>query len=185
MDHQTRLMRANMFQIAAHGAAGQVRKYSGEPYHTHPQAVAHILQVHVPEATTEMIEAAYLHDVVEDTKVSYETINFYFGEKVDGYVRGLTNVEAKYPNGVRKLNRAAQKAVNARRLSKQCDEVKIIKLCDRSHNLMSVARDDPKFASVYAKETRHLMDEALKGVHDGLWNRLDAIVEEILDKDGK
>lgn len=172
MDHQTRLMRANMFQIAAHGAAGQVRKYSGEPYHTHPQAVAHILQVHVPEATTEMIEAAYLHDVVEDTKVSYETINWYFGGLVEGYVRGLTNTKMC---GLT-TNRAQRKEVAVRRLAAECREVKIIKLCDRLHNLPSVLEHCPSFAKVYVPETRVLLDSALYGAHDVLWNKLDAVV---------
>jgi len=149
-----------------------MRKYTGEPYHTHPQAVAHILQVHVPEATTDMVVAAYLHDVVEDTKVTFETINFYFGGVVEGYVRGLTN--GKVP----RYNRDEQKRHNAFCLAAQCEEVKIIKLCDRLHNLPSVIEHDKKFAAVYVPETRHLLDTALFAVHDVLWNKLDKIVKD-------
>lgn len=169
---EIRLMRANMFQIAAHGACGQVRKFSGDPYHVHPQAVAHILQVHVSDATTEMIEAAYLHDVVEDTKVTYETINFYFGSTVENYVRGLTNVEMCELT----TNRAKRKEAAVRRLAAECREVKIIKLCDRLHNLPSVLEHCQSFAKVYVPETRVLLDTALHGVHDVLWNKLDAVV---------
>jgi (p)ppGpp synthase/HD superfamily hydrolase len=172
MDTQVQLMRANVFQIAAHEACGQKRKFSGLPYYTHPQAVAHILQVHVPEATTEMIIAAYLHDTVEDTKMTAETIDFYFGSVVRTYVVGLTNVKVKG------MNRAEQKRHDAARLAAEPWAVRVIKLCDRLHNLPDIIANDPAHARVYVPETRYLLDTALVGVHDVLWNKLDAIVRD-------
>ena len=48
--------------------AGQVRKYTGEPYWTHPIAVAHLVKS-VPH-TPEMVAAALMHDILEDTKAT-------------------------------------------------------------------------------------------------------------------
>ena len=57
-----------MFAIAAHKAVGQKRKYTGDDYIVHPAEVAHIVD-QVPGSTDEMVAAAWLHDVVEDTGV--------------------------------------------------------------------------------------------------------------------
>lgn len=169
--YQLALLRADLFQIAAHEAAGQKRKYSGLPYYTHPQAVVHILQTHEPGMPTAAICAAYLHDTVEDTKVTFETINLFFGGQVESIVRGLTNVK------VAGFNRAAQKRHDAARMAEQDYDVKIIKLCDRLHNLPDIIENDPKHALVYVPETRYLLDTALTGVHDVLWDKLDTVVK--------
>lgn len=161
------IAKADMFQQVAH--AGQVRKFSGLPYHTHPQAVSRILRSHVPQATDEMVAAAMLHDVDEDTAAG-PLIRLYFGHAVADMVVGLTN--RKVPG----LNRAQQKQHDADRLSRQDDFVKTIKLCDRLHNLPDIIENDPKHAKVYVPETRYLLDTALDGAHDVLWNKLDKIV---------
>lgn len=171
---------ANMFQIGAH--AGQKRKFSGLPYHTHPQAVLKILTDHVPDASEAMRLATLLHDTVEDTGVTLTLIHEQFGTEVAEIVDGLTNRKHKYPNGVPKLNRAAQKQLDAHRMASQPWKVKVIKLCDRLHNLPDIIENDPKHARVYVPETRHLLDTALTGVHDVLWNKLDAICKEYDNK---
>jgi (p)ppGpp synthase/HD superfamily hydrolase len=172
MSHQIRLMRANMFQIAAHGAVGQVRKYTGEPYHTHPQAVAHILQVNVPDATTEMIEAAYLHDVLEDTKVSLDTLEYYFGEVTALYVDGLT--ERLYPG----LNRAKRKALEVERLSRTSPAVQTVKVADLIHNTADITKNDPDFAKVYMREKRNLLVGALTQADSRILSVANAFVDE-------
>jgi (p)ppGpp synthase/HD superfamily hydrolase len=53
------------FAIEAH--KGQVRKYSGEDYYTHPLEVARIVAEHADSFSQDMIVAALLHDAVEDT----------------------------------------------------------------------------------------------------------------------
>lgn len=168
---------ANNLQMGAHGAKGQVRKFSGLPYYTHPQAVLAILLEHYPLATPEMRAATLLHDVIEDTAWTYEALAAEFGYVVADMVKGLTNVKARYPNGVAKLNRAAQKRLDAMRIAQQPWEVKLIKLCDRLHNLPDIIANDPAHAKVYVPETRFLLDTALVGVHDVLWDKLDAIVK--------
>lgn len=160
---------ANNFQMGAHGAKGQVRKFSGLPYSTHPQAVLQILLEHYPLATPETRAAALLHDVIEDTDWTLDALAEIFGDRVARLVFGLTNV--KVPG----MNRAEQKRHDAARLAAQEWTVKLIKLCDRLHNLPDIIANDPSHAKVYVPETRFLLDTALRGVHDVLWCKLDAI----------
>lgn len=68
--------KARVFATAAHGAVGQVRKYTGEPYINHPAEVVQI--VRSVQHTPDMIAAAWLHDVVEDTAVTLEDIEQHF-----------------------------------------------------------------------------------------------------------
>lgn len=165
-------MRANVFQMAAHEAVGQKRKYTYEPYYTHPQAVAHILSSSVPHATTDMIIAAYLHDTVEDTGVTLDLIGLLFGDTVKLYVDGLT--EREYPG----LNRAARKQLEAERLAACSPEVQTIKLCDMIHNTVDITKNDPNFANVYMREKRFLLDVGLRNGDAGLWQRADTFVKQ-------
>lgn len=162
--------RAKMFNRVAHTACRQVRKFSGKPYSTHPEAVMEILRAHVPGATDAMLAAALVHDVDEDTGAGH-LVRAYLGDEVADISAGLTN--RKVPG----LNRAQQKQHDARRLALEPWEVKVIKLCDRLHNFPDIIANDPSHARVYVPETRYLLDTALKGVHDGLWNKLDTIVK--------
>jgi (p)ppGpp synthase/HD superfamily hydrolase len=77
------------FEVADEAHGGQMRA-SGEPYITHAMAVAEILvQLHLDPAA---VAAAILHDVVEDTDVSYEDIQAGFGDEVAHLVDGVTVV---------------------------------------------------------------------------------------------
>lgn len=63
--------KAYYFAMAAHAAVGQKRKYTGEPYIVHPVEVCDIITHNVEWSNDEMCCAALLHDVVEDTQVTY------------------------------------------------------------------------------------------------------------------
>lgn len=77
------------FAIAAAAHSTQTRE-SGEPYINHPVAVAHILiDLHIDAET---IMAALLHDVIEDTAVTYEQIEGLFGCDVAALVDGVTKL---------------------------------------------------------------------------------------------
>lgn len=62
------LLIADAAAFAAQAHAGQVRKYTGEPYIRHPEAVAKLVQA--SGGDTAMVAAAWLHDTVEDTAVT-------------------------------------------------------------------------------------------------------------------
>jgi len=140
---EEKLQEAIKFATEAHG--DQKRKYTGEPYITHPIAVMEIVR-EVPH-TEEMLMAAVLHDTVEDTPVTIEDIKTKFGTKVAELVNGLTDV-SRPEDG----NRKTRKAMDRAHLAKQNAEVQTIKLADLIHNTMSIGLYDPHFFKVYKEE---------------------------------
>ena len=125
------LRRAYLFSAMKH--RGQVRK-SGEPYLVHPLEVANILadmQLDVTCVTTGL-----LHDIVEDTDVSLEVIEEYFGKEVAHLVDGLTKI-SKIPN----ISQTDQQAANIRTmLLAMVDDIRVVlvKLADRLHNMRTL-----------------------------------------------
>lgn len=160
---------ARMFAVAAHEAIGQKRKYTGVPYWTHCAAVADIVAFEAAMPTDEMIAAAWLHDVVEDTQVSGGVITYFFGDTVWNYVAGLTDIEQG--------NRKDRKRQACIRLGNACPEVQTIKLADLIDNTSSIVQYDPSFAKVYMQEKRELLGFLLKG-DKNLWNRANRIVSD-------
>lgn len=77
-------------QFAATAHKGQVRKYNGRPYISHPIRVAGRVATH-PEASEELVAAAFLHDVVEDCNVGIGLLQRIFGHAVASLVGDLTN----------------------------------------------------------------------------------------------
>lgn len=150
--------RAYMFALGAHSATGQKRKYTHEPYIIHPVEVAEIVKT-VPKHTDEMVAAAYLHDVVEDTEVTIETILGHFGVIVTNYVRLLTNPPAVESGP----NRKERKMHDRTRLAGAPEEVQTIKLADIIANTESIVRHDPKFAVTYLDEQRQLLEVMDRG----------------------
>jgi len=148
---------ADIFQTAAHAAVGQLRKYTNLPYSTHPRAVAKIVQT-VPDFTPEMVAAALLHDVVEDTGVTRDLIEVAFGKEVAEMVDWLTDV-ARPEDG----NRATRVAINRAHTAKAPPCVKTIKLADLIHNGRDIEENDPNFAVVFFKEKRLLLEVLTEG----------------------
>jgi GTP pyrophosphokinase len=119
------LERAYVAAEKAH--SGQLRK-SGEPYITHPVAVAQILTELGMDLPTVM--AALLHDTVEDTSYSIEQIKAEFGDEVTSLVDGVTKLD-KLTYGPTAEAETLRKMVVA--MSRDI-RVLVIKLADRLHN---------------------------------------------------
>lgn len=121
------------YEYAATMHSGQKRE-SGEPYITHPIAVAQILVELGMD--TDTICAALLHDVVEDTGASLDILKKNFGQDVANLVDGVTKL-----NQVALFSREEQQAENIRKMllfmSKDI-RVIIIKLSDRLHNMRTL-----------------------------------------------
>ena len=149
--------RARVFATAAHAAVKQVRKYTFEPYIVHPTEVAAIVAA-VEGATNEMIAAAYLHDTVEDTGVTIETIEAEFGSEVAELVGWLTDV-SKPEDG----NRALRKAIDRAHTAQAPASAQTVKLADLISNSRSIMEHDPKFAVIYLEEKRALLEVMTKG----------------------
>ena len=145
-DDVSRLQRAYAFSEAAHH--GQFRK-SGEPYISHPLAVAKILaQWHLdPQALT----AALLHDVMEDTAVTKEEIAESFGKPVAELVDGVSKIDA-----IEFQSKEDFQAENFRKmLLAMARDVRVIliKLADRLHNMRTMQVMDPARKKRIARET--------------------------------
>ena len=133
--------------IAAEKAhSGQLRK-SGEPYITHPVAVAQILIDLGMDLAT--IMAALLHDTVEDTSYSIEQIKTEFGDEVTSLVDGVTKLD-KLTYGPTAEAETLRKMVVA--MSRDI-RVLVIKLADRLHNARTWEFIPNETASRKARET--------------------------------
>jgi len=140
------IRRAYYFAKEAH--EGQTRR-SGEPYITHPLAVAHVLAM--MHMDNECIMAGLLHDVIEDTDVSREALAIEFSEEVALLVDGVT----KLAKAAFETQQHAQ-AENLRKMllaMSQDIRVIIVKLADRLHNMRTLGHLRPDKRRRIAHET--------------------------------
>lgn len=160
---------------------GQMR-HSGEPYFTHPVAVAAILtEMRLDDAT---IVTALLHDTIEDTKASYSEISQRFGRDVADLVDGVTKLtnlqlsstETKQAENFRKLFIAMSRDLR----------VILVKLADRLHNMRTI-----KFQRVekQIQKSRETMDifAPLAGRMGMQWMReeLEDLAFRVLNPEGR
>ena len=125
---------ARAYGVAHAAHKGQARK-SGEPYVYHPLCTADILADLYLDATT--IAAALLHDVLEDTEVTKETLVEKFGDEVADIVDGVTKLK-RLPSG--NLEEAQAESLRKMIVAMSRDvRVIIIKLADRLHNMRTLA----------------------------------------------
>ncbi|WP_395476386.1 HD domain-containing protein [Rickettsia endosymbiont of Pantilius tunicatus] len=130
-----------------HGS--QMRK-SGDPYYSHPIEVAIMVAeftaAEAPKLYTAVImQAALLHDTIEDTKLTEEMITEIFGEEVASHVEGLTRIK---PYG--KIT--AEESLNILVKQKRYDTA-LIKLFDRIHNVQTLGAKSPEKAKKIIEES--------------------------------
>lgn len=121
------------YDYAEEAHRGQTRK-SGEPYILHPVAVAEILAGMQMDVAT--IEAALLHDVVEDTTVTLDDLEARFGKTLTGLVDGLTKLER-----IQFRSKEEQQNENYRKMFvAMANDIRVIliKLADRLHNMRTL-----------------------------------------------
>lgn len=162
--------KARVFATAAHASAAQLRKYTNEPYIVHPREVARIVGT-VPHSY-EMLAAAWLHDVVEDTGVTLEVIREEFGNDVATLVGWLTDVSRPEQG-----NRATRKAIDRAHTAMAPADAQTIKLADLISNCTSIVEHDATFAKTYLEEKRLLLEVLTKGDRD-LWKHANEIVSK-------
>ena len=152
---------AQAFATKHHAAIGQVRKYTGEPYITHPAAVVELVRS-VPH-TEVMLAAAWLHDTVEDTTATLTDIYEAFGKDVAQMVEMLTDISIPGLG-----NRAQRKAMDHEHTALASPEAKTVKLADLIDNTRSIVARDPKFARIYLQE-KQLLLQVLREGDSTLW----------------
>ena len=147
-------MRSSLVHAAAAFAetahAAQRRRYTNEPYIVHPAAVA--ARVATVTSDEEVLAAAWLHDVVEDTRVRLPEIETVFSARVAHLVDALTNV-----SGPQDGPRRVRKARDLERLRHAPPEAQTIKYADLIDNTRSIVAHDPRFAWVYLEEKAALL----------------------------
>ncbi len=130
---------------------GQMRK-SGEPYFTHPVAVAAILtEQRLDDAT---IITALLHDTIEDTRSTYTEISGLFGAEVAELVDGVTKL-----TNLQLSSTETQQAENFRKLFMAMSKdlrVILVKLGDRLHNMRTIRSMAPEKQAQKARETMEI-----------------------------
>jgi guanosine-3',5'-bis(diphosphate) 3'-pyrophosphohydrolase len=135
------------YQFAQHAHEGQARK-SGEPYISHPLAVATILaNMHMDH---QCLMAALLHDVIEDTGVPKQMIGQEFDEVVAELVDGVSKLNSFFPS------RAEAHAENFQKMTMAMSRdirVILVKLADRLHNMRTLDHLDTEKRKRIAKET--------------------------------
>jgi GTP pyrophosphokinase len=143
------LRRAYVFSAREHRS--QLR-HSGEPYLVHPIEVGYILAE--LELDTASIVAGLLHDVVEDTLTTIETVRDYFGADVAHIVAGVTKIS--------KLQFATKEQAEAENLRKMIlamvDDIRVIlvKLADRLHNMRTLEHLTREKRERIARETAEI-----------------------------
>src|SRR5260221_6588354 len=131
------LNRAYVYAMKAHG---QQKRASGDPYFTHPLAVASILTG--LKLDDETIAAALLHDTIEDTQATKDEIERLFGSNIAALVDGLTKIE--------KLNLVSKKTEQAENFRKLLIAISsdvrvlLVKLADRLHNMRTLEHMRPE-----------------------------------------
>src|SRR6266851_7714641 len=138
--------RAHAYAAEAH--AGQ-KRVSGEPYITHPAAVAMLIaELGMDPAT---VAATLLHDVPEDTARTSDDIRQQFGDEIGRLVEGVTKL-----GRLQGQSRDEHQAENIRKmLLAMADDLRvvIIKLCDRLHNMRTLAPLPPEKQKRIARQT--------------------------------
>ena len=136
------------YEFGARAHEGQ-KRHSGEPYITHPVAVATILaDLHLDMPT---LIAALLHDVIEDTGTGKGEISKLFGEEVANIVDGVSKLDQ-----LRFRNREEAQAESFRKMVLAMAEdirVILVKLADRTHNMQTLGVLPPAKRRRIARET--------------------------------
>ncbi|MCK8046571.1 bifunctional GTP diphosphokinase/guanosine-3',5'-bis pyrophosphate 3'-pyrophosphohydrolase [Shewanella sp. 1CM18E] len=136
------------YQVARDAHEGQMRT-SGEPYITHPVAVARILAD--MRLDHETLMAALLHDTIEDTPVTKEELAELFGESIAELVEGVSKLDK-----LKFRDKKEAQAENFRKMMMAMTQdirVILIKLADRTHNMRTLGALRPDKRRRIARET--------------------------------
>jgi len=146
---------------------------AGIPYINHLIEVAGLIIRIVEEASTELVVAAILHDIIEDTTAKQTDITSKFGEKVSGIVSEVTD-DMRLPASKRK----ALQIEHAKDLSY---EARCIKIADKTCNIHDILYTRIKWSRKrklkYIRWAIHVVDE-IRDTHSGLVSEFDKVVKQ-------
>lgn len=166
------VLQAELLATEAH--TGQFRKYTGEPYIVHPRNVVSILREITDDTAT--LSAGWLRDVVEDTRVTLNTIKVVFGREIAQLVSDVTNVTT-HADG----SRSRRKALERLHLAEAAPKAKTIKLADILDNVPDIAVHDPNFARIYLDEKLEALS-CLRSGNQILWDRAKILLDKLIEE---
>ena len=140
---------SRVYEFAKRAHKGVTRKLEGKPYIVHPDRVAQNVLKYTKDR--DIIAAALLHDVVEDTSISIKVIELTFNKRVAGFVNELTSD----PLGLKKLGKTNY-LIN--KLNSISDEALLVKLLDRKDNLSDLSSAGKEFQQKYSKSTDQILN---------------------------
>nr|XP_022303701.1 guanosine-3',5'-bis(diphosphate) 3'-pyrophosphohydrolase MESH1-like [Crassostrea virginica] len=173
MSEVSEIIRCTNFAAIKH--KDQKRKdKEGTPYINHPIGVANILTQEAGISDVAVIQAALLHDTVEDTNTTFEEIQEHFGEEVTGIVREVTD-----DKNLPKLERKQKQIEHAPHASYKA---KLVKLADKLYNLRDLNRCTPvgwsqERVTEYFEWAKRVVD-GLKGTSPVMEDQLTQLFKE-------
>eukprot|EP00730_Choanoeca_flexa_P006130 TRINITY_DN1208_c0_g1_i1.p1 TRINITY_DN1208_c0_g1~~TRINITY_DN1208_c0_g1_i1.p1 ORF type:complete len:204 (+),score=55.75 TRINITY_DN1208_c0_g1_i1:2-613(+) len=173
------LMQTADFAAIAHRT--QKRKDGSTPYINHPIGVANLLATVGDVSDTETLQAALLHDTVEDTDVTIDDIKAKFGDSVASIVAEVTD-----DKGLNKHERKQRQIEHAKHIS---SKAKLVKLADKLYNLTGLLTDLPQNWSVARARAYYGWSSEVigscRGTNAGLEAALDKVFEGTMVVQGK
>lgn len=159
------LQRAREFAIRAHGD----QRYGPHPYVKHLDHVDQVLVRFGHEGDVVLRQAAYLHDVVEDTPIGLAVIEAEFGAEVAHLVDGVTDEDPLYPGEPRR-----EKKPRTYQKIRQDARAVLLKLADRLANVEFSRETGSSLLRMYRKEHPALVRALYReGEWEDLWRALD------------
>ena len=151
---------------------GQMRKTGDHPFYFHPLTVAGMVAEHYPKS--DIIIAAILHDVVEDSECTVETIEKEFNQRIAEMVDRLTKI--RFESGKRIKLTLEQTLEKLIKLGDH--ETLFIKQMDRNHNLETIEGLKPKKQQKMAKETNNHLVKWIAVIGDKLGIKSGLLLED-------
>ena len=151
------IARATLFADQAHD--GQLRKFTGLPYISHPMEVMQIVRGVCND--DDVLAAAVLHDVIEDCDVTYTDLVLEFNENIARMVYQVTNA-ADEQDG----DRIARAFINRQIMMNASESAQTIKLADIISNLSGIdlaLECDPAWAKMYLEEKVDMINVLTRG----------------------
>lgn len=164
MKRITKVKEAAYTAISSHG----MQTYDEHPYYYHLEQVVDVLK-EFGFTDEKYVISGYLHDILEDTAISYNDIKKQFGEEVAEIVYAVTDELGK--------NRKERKSKTYPKIKANSDAI-IVKLADRIANVRNSIKNKPHMAEMYFKELESFKDALYipNTEAEYMWNELFRIV---------
>jgi len=173
---ESNTLQAMRYATKAH--SGQTRS-DGKPYVTHPKSVARFLRKYKTSKNLDkLVQAALLHDTIEDTDTTHEDLEKMFGGLVASLVGELTSDKQQ-------IDKIGKKEYLSQKMANMSSYALAIKLADRLDNVQDIATaKTPEWRAKYKRETLGILqrlqsERKLSGTHSKIIKAIKAKLSEV------